>query len=230
MVFHDARQAGDRVFRDPPATTHPFRKRDVVLGEVPVFVQGVDRPALTDRGLTMTASAIGATVALVAEDQARPGCPALIEARSCARVARLLDDGADDVVLRSDPDSVVVARLAALARRSRPEILRVGDLAFDTVERSVSRDGHLLPLLPREYALLLYLARHAGSPVDHRRIHEALWGRVFDPGTNVIAVHVSRLRAKLDDSGITILTERGRGYRLVVAAPARPVAASGGRG
>ncbi len=191
---------------------------------LPVLVLGIDRPALAaalaERGLVARTVAAGAAVALVAEEQPRPGCPAVIETRSDDRASALLDAGADDVVLRSDPDSLVAARLAALVRRSQPGMVRVGDIAIDTVERRVTRHGGPLPLLPREYALLLYLARHAGVAVDHATLHRALWGRAFDPGTNVIAVHVSRLRAKLGPGGVTVVTERGRGYRLVA-----PVAA-----
>lgn len=188
-------------------------------GMLPVLVLGIDRPALAvalaERGMVARSLAVGVAAALVPEVAPRPLCPAVIEARSVARAAELLDAGADDVVLPSDPDSIVAARLAALVRRSQPGVVRVGDIAIDTVERRVTRSGRPLPLLPREYALLHYLARHAGTSVDHATLHRAIWGRAFDPGTNVIAVHVSRLRAKLGPGGVTVLTERGKGYRLV---------------
>lgn len=190
-------------------------------GVHPVLVLGIDRPALAaalaERGLVARAVATGAAAALVGEDAPRPLCPAVIEARSPDLASALLDGGADDVVLSSDPDRLVAARLAALVRRSQPEIIRVGDLAIATQERRVTRAGRPLPLLPREYALLLHLARRFGSLVDHATLHRALWDRDFDPGTNVIAVHVSRLRAKLGPGGVTVLTERGKGYRLVAA-------------
>ncbi|MBV9750658.1 MAG: response regulator transcription factor, partial [Acetobacteraceae bacterium] len=123
------------------------------------------------------------------------------------------------------PDSLVAARLAAVVRRSRPGLVQVGDIAIDTVERRVTRAGRPVELLPREYALLLFLAKHAGDVVDHATLHRALWGRCFDPGTNVIAVHVSRLRGKLGRGGVTVLTERGKGYRL-----AAPIAGGGKAG
>lgn len=195
-------------------------------GMIPVLVLGIDRPALAaalaERGLVARTGAAGAAAALVPDEAPRPPCPTVIEARSRARASMLLDGGAEDVVLRSDPDGLVAARLAALVRRAQPGLLRVGDIAIDTIERRVTRYGRPLALLPREYALLHYLARHVGMAVDHATLHRALWGRAFDPGTNVIAVHVSRLRAKLGKGDVTLVTERGKGYRLVV-----PVAAGG---
>ena len=186
----------------------------------PVLLLGVERPALAgllaERGLIVRAS--GAAAALVAENRPRPACPTVVEASSPDMAGQLLDRGADDVVLRSDPDDLVAARLAALVRRSQPGLLRVGDIAIDTVERRVTRAGRPIVLLPREYQLLLHLARHAGDVVDHVTLHQALWGRAFNPGTNVIAVHVSRLRAKLGDGAVTVITDRGQGYRLALIA------------
>lgn len=186
-------------------------------GVNPVLVLGIERPALAaalaGRGMVARAAAAGAIVALVREDGDRPSCPALVEASSVEAASALLDGGADDVVLRSDPDSLVAARLAALLRRARPEVVQVGDIAIDTVERRVTQAGQSMALLPREYQLLLYLARHPGVAVAQATLHRALWGRDFDPGTNVIAVHVSRLRAKLG-GGVRITTDRGKGYRL----------------
>lgn len=194
-----------------------------------VMLLGVERPALAallaERGLTVRGGNAALAVALVgerlmADDDKRPACPAVVEARSPGDAGRLLDNGADDVVLATDPDSLVAARLHALVRRTRPQLVCVGEIAIDTVERRVTLAGEPMALLPREYALLLYLARHAGVIVDHATLHRAIWGRGFDPGTNVIAVHVSRLRGKLAHSGVTVITERGRGYRLAIVASA----------
>lgn len=187
----------------------------------PVLIVGIERPGLpallADRGLTARARAAHAAVALVAEHAPRPDCPAVIEAASPDSAGALLDGGAADVVLRSDPDTLVAARLTALLRRQPDGQVRFGDLVIDTVERRVTRAGEPLALLPREYALLLFLARRGGTLVDHRTLHQALWDRGFDPGTNVIAVHISRLRAKLGEGPVTVITERGRGYRLVLS-------------
>ena len=190
-------------------------------GVLPVLLLGVDRPLLAallaQRGLTARSSGPACCAALVAEGRERPVCPAVVEAATPAAAGRLLDDGADDVVLRTDPDSLVAARLAALVRRAHPGQVQVGEITIDTLERRATLRGEPLALLPREYALLLYLARHVGVVADHATLHRAIWGRGFHPGTNVIAVHVSRLRGKLADSGVTLITDRGRGYRLVVA-------------
>jgi two-component system, OmpR family, response regulator len=194
-------------------------------GVLPVLVLGVDRPALAaalaERGLAAQPAVAGPVAALIGEGSARPACPTIVHVATPEAACALLDGGIDDVALASDPDRLVAARLAALVRRSQPGVIQVGDLAIDTLDRRVTRAGRPLALLPREYALLLYLARHAGAAVDHATLHRAIWGRVFDPGTNVIAVHVSRLRAKLGDSPARISTERGRGYRLWVAPVAR---------
>lgn len=196
-------------------------------GMLPVLVSGIDRPrlvaALAERGMTVRASAPGSIVALLPHGTERPACPVLIEAADPESASALLDGGADDVVLRSDCDALVAARLAALVRRSRPGVVQVGDIAIDTIERRVTRHGRPVTLLPREYALLLYLARHPNVSVDHATLHRAIWGRAFDPGTNVIAVHVSRLRSKLGNGGVRILTERRKGYKLLsVAAGGKP--------
>jgi DNA-binding response OmpR family regulator len=194
-------------------------------GVLPILVLGVERPALgaalAARGLAVQPAAAGPVAALVAEGAARPTCPTIVQVSSDAAACAILDGGADDVALDSDSDQLVAARLAALIRRSQPCVIKVGDLAIDTFDRRVTRAGRPLALLPREYALLLYLARHVGAAVDHATLHRALWGRAFDPGTNVIAVHVSRLRAKLGDSPARITTERKQGYRLSVAPVAR---------
>lgn len=190
-------------------------------GVLPVILVGVQRPGLkallVARGLTVRVATTGCAAALVAEGLPRPVCPAVVEAADAQSAAPLLDSGADDVVLRSDPDVLVAARIVALIRRSQPLQVQFGDIVIDTVERSVALDGIALTLLPREYALLLYLARHGGATVDHLTLHRALWGRGFDPGTNVIAVHISRLRAKLNGGRVTVITERGKGYRLAIA-------------
>ena len=97
-----------------------------------------------------------------------------------------------------------------------PMAVRIGPLSIDPVARRVVRDGVAIPLAPREYSLLLHLARAAGRSVGRAELLEAVWGLTFDPGTNVVEVHVSRLRAKLDSGFATPLlrTEKGKGYRI----------------
>lgn len=131
-------------------------------------------------------------------------------------VARALDAGADDAVTAPASAGEIAARLAARVRRT-PAPLVIGTLRIDPVERSVTRDGRTIRLVAREYALLLHLARHAGRCVSRAELLAAVWALRFDPGTNVIEVHISRLRAKLDQGFAVpmLLTERGKGYCLV---------------
>lgn len=140
----------------------------------------------------------------------------LIDGDEDAMVAAL-DGGADDAVSAQSSDALIAARIAAIVRRGlATRWLRIGDLSIDTLERTVSRAGRAIPLLPREYRLLLVLARAPGQVVSRPTLVAALCGLRFDPGTNVIEVHMSRLRAKLDRGfAVPMLhTERGQGYRL----------------
>lgn len=123
-----------------------------------------------------------------------------------------------------------VAELERLVARQEREILDaragvivVGDLRIAQFDRAVFLDGRPLPLLPREYSLLVFLARSAGSTVTHEELR-----RDGVEGTNVVAVHISRLRAKLTGGRMAIATDRGRGYRLEVAGsgPSAPVSSA----
>ena len=130
--------------------------------------------------------------------------------------------GADDYVVKPFALSEVLARLDALVRRVRGDArdetrLEVGDLTLDLLKREARRGGTLIELLPREFRLLEYLMRHAGQVVTRTMLLENVWDYHFDPQTNVIDVHISRLRAKLDRDfeQPLIHTVRGAGYRLV---------------
>ncbi|MGN6375766.1 MAG: winged helix-turn-helix domain-containing protein [Sphingomonas sp.] len=134
-----------------------------------------------------------------------------------ADLARALDAGAADAVSDRAGDALLAARIAALARRgSAAATVSVGGLVIDLIGRAVTRDGRRLELLPREYEVLLHLARAVGRTVTREELRAAVWGIGFDPGTNAIEVHVSRLRSKLDRGPAPpmLLTDRGRGYRL----------------
>lgn len=139
----------------------------------------------------------------------------LVLSEGCgASIARALDAGADDAVLLPVTAVEIAARLVARLR-SRPASIQIGALTIDPVERRVTRAGRAIALLPREYALLLHLARAEGRCVGRAELLAAVWRLRFDPGTNVIEVHISRLRAKLDRGHSPMLhTEKGRGYRL----------------
>jgi len=144
--------------------------------------------------------------------------PLILLVDSPAHIAAALDAGADDAVSRDAATEEIAARIAARLRPSFPS-LTLGTLVIDRVARRTQREGRSLDLLPREYALLLYLARHAPDVVPRSALLESVWGLRFDPGTNVVAVHVSRLRAKLDRgfAAPMLRTEPGAGYRLVPA-------------
>ena len=95
-------------------------------------------------------------------------------------------------------------------------MLRVADLELDLIARSARRGARVLELLPIEFRLLEFLVRNSGQVLTRTMIFEAVWGYHFDPGTNVIDVHIGRLRKKVDPPGVVplIRTVRGSGYRL----------------
>ena len=128
--------------------------------------------------------------------------------------------GGDDYLVKPFAFSELLARLEALARRGdteKPETrLRVGDLEMDLLTRTVERAGQAIALQPREFKLLEYLMRNARHVVTRTMLLEKVWGYHFDPQTNVIDVHVSRLRGKIDKGFDRPLlhTVRGAGYVL----------------
>jgi two-component system OmpR family response regulator len=132
-----------------------------------------------------------------------------------------LKAGGDDYLTKPFAFSELSARIEALARRAAPRAesettLKVADLELNLLARTASRAGRAIELQPREFRLLEYLMRHAGQVVTRTMLLEHVWDYTFDPQTNVIDVHVSRLRAKIDkgfDSAL-IQTVRGAGYLI----------------
>ena len=131
-----------------------------------------------------------------------------------------LRSGADDYLVKPFAFSELLARVEALLRRPASRAvetnLRVADLEMDLLARRVVRAGQTIELQPREFRLLEYLMRHAGQVVTRTMLLENVWDYLFDPQTNVIDVHVSRLRQKIDKSFEPALlhTIRGAGYSL----------------
>jgi two-component system, OmpR family, response regulator len=131
-----------------------------------------------------------------------------------------LKAGGDDYLVKPYALAELLARVDALSRRretgSVQTMLRVGDLEMDLIGREVKRGGTAIDLQPREFELLEYLMRNAGQSVTRTMLLENVWHYHFDPQTNVIDVHISRLRSKIDKGfdKAMLQTVRGAGYRL----------------
>lgn len=134
-----------------------------------------------------------------------------------ATLIAALDAGASDAVAVPVDPYELAARVDARVRRHAASMVTVGPLTLDPVARNATRSGALIALVPREFALLRYLADCAGRFVSRQELLEQVWGHRFDPGTNLVAVHISNLRAKLDRPFTTAMIEgrKGLGYRLV---------------
>jgi len=129
--------------------------------------------------------------------------------------------GGDDYLAKPYAFSELLARVEVLARRrggtsQEPTVYRVGDLELDRLGHGVTRAGKEIVMQPREFRLLEYLMKHAGQVVTRTMLLENVWDYHFDPQTNVIDVHVSRLRAKIDKGHAAPLlhTIRGAGYMI----------------
>ena len=128
--------------------------------------------------------------------------------------------GGDDYLGKPYAFAELIARVEALSRRRETgsvlTYLRVGDLEMDLIGRKVQRAGREIDLQPREFQLLEFLMRHAGQAVTRTMLLEKVWEYHFDPQTNVIDVHISRLRSKIDKGFEHPMLEtiRGAGYRL----------------
>ena len=128
--------------------------------------------------------------------------------------------GGDDYLTKPYAFSELLARVEVLSRRrsgrDSETVYRVGDLELDRLSHTCKRAGQDIVLQPREFRLLEYLMRHAGQVVTRTMLLENVWDYHFDPQTNVIDVHVSRLRSKIEKGfdGAVLHTVRGAGYML----------------
>ena len=133
---------------------------------------------------------------------------------------RGLDAGGDDYLVKPFAFAELLARVNALARRpplsDTPTVLQAGDLEIDLLGRTVTRGGKTIDLQPREFQLLAFLMRNADRVVTRTMLLEAVWDFHFDPRTNIVETHISRLRSKLAQpgGGDLIFTIRGAGYVL----------------
>ncbi len=132
-----------------------------------------------------------------------------------------LNAGADDYLPKPFAMPELMARIEALARRAQAEqtnnILKVGELVMELLSRDVQREGEKIDLKPREFRLLEYLMRNSNQVITRMMLLEKVWDYHFDPQTNVIDVHISRLRSKIDkpfDTTPMLETVRGSGYML----------------
>lgn len=180
------------------ATTHPYRV--IVLDRMLPGGDGVDAMARIRAGgstaLILILSALG---------------------RAANRVEGL-EKGADDYLPKPFEPEELRARLRALLRRGTIQVLDNDLLAFGDLEiRMKARTVHVkrthIPVSPKEFELITYFARNAGQVVTRMQLLENVWNLHFDPGTNVVDVHVGRLRRKLEEAGsAAIQTARGEGY------------------
>lgn len=191
----------------------------------------IDHAATADAGLTL---AIRHHYDLAIVDRMLPGMdgmamvrrlrersfptPVLILSGLCALSDRVegLNAGGDDYLCKPFAFSELLARVNALLRRANQRddfaVLRVSDLEINLIRRKVTRANRTIELLPKEFELLVFLMRSADTLVTRTMLIEGVWNYRFDPGTNIVETHISRLRGKIGTD--LIRTVRGAGYIL----------------
>ena len=205
----------------------------LIAGSLTQHGHVVERAADGDTGLALAA---GENYEVVIVDRMLPGLDglSLVRAMRTHRVQSAvlfltnlggiddwvegLEAGGDDYLVKPFALAELLARVNALGRRpsTTETVLRVGGLELDLIKRSATRDGRAIDLLPREFKLLECLMRQTGRILTRTMLLEMVWDFHFDPKTNIVETHVSRLRAKVD-RGFNcdlIQTVRGAGYSL----------------
>jgi len=192
----------------------------------------------TERGDDALELALVHPYDVIVLDLMLPGCTGLEVVRELRRAGRStpililtardqiddrvrgLDSGADDYLVKPFAFAELLARVRSLLRRgsAQTSLLEVGDLRIDLLSRRVVRAGRVIDLTPKEYALLEFLARHAGQVVTRTMIAEHVWDMNFDSFTNVIDVYIRYLRRKIDQDFETKLIHTRRGVGYVLAA------------
>ncbi len=162
----------------------------------------------------------GSVLSRQVRDRGLPTAVLILTARSTLsdKVAGL-DGGADDYLVKPFDHPELAARLRAVLRRPRSvvgPVLEAGDLRLDPATRTVWRGAVVIPLTPREFALLQYLLTHAGRVVSRSELLEHVWDAHYEGGSNVVDAHVANLRRKLDVTGLQnpVETVRGVGFRI----------------
>jgi len=154
--------------------------------------------------------------------------PVIVLTARAAEMDKLLgfDHGADDYVTKPFSTRELIARVGALLRRSRPSptqaVIESGDLRVDLDAREATFRGEPLTLTPREFELLVFLARHPGRVLSREELLRKVWGYDYMGETRTVDVHVRRLRQKLGESPRTIETVLGSGYKWVGARESAP--------
>ena len=136
-----------------------------------------------------------------------------------AHVVRALDAGADEYVAKPVSPDEVAARIRALIRRAAPVpsvVLVLENLTLNVITHGAFVDGRPIRLTPKEFSLLHHFLRRQGEAMNRAELLEKIWGTQFDPGSNVVDVHISRLRGKLQQAGARVAIESVRGAGFVL--------------
>jgi two-component system, OmpR family, response regulator len=218
LVIEDDQETADYVARglreQGHAVDHVANGREGLFraGDTPYDVLIIDRMLPGIDGLSL--------VRMLRESDVRTPVLFLTALGGVGDRVRGLDAGGDDYLAKPFAFAELLARVNALARRPPlvevQTVLRAGDLEMDLLKRAVTRAGKEIDLQPREFQLLEYLLRNADRVVTRTMLLEAVWDFHFDPKTNIVETHISRLRSKLAQWGGAELihTVRGAGYAL----------------